>query len=185
MLKNYFKTAFRNLLKNKAHSFINIFGLASGMAVAMLIGLWIWDEMSFDKYHKNYDRIAQVMQTLNFNGQVSTDKGVPIPLGPELKTSYGSDFKYVVLSSWTMNSLLTAGEKKFNTQGNYMQPDAPNMLTLNMLRGSRASLGEHSTILLSQTMAKNLFGDVDPMGKIVKIDNELVETVSGVYADLP
>ena len=66
MIKNYLKVAWRNLVKNKASSFINIGGLAVGMAVAMLIGLWIWDELSFDKYHQNYDRIAQVMQQRNF-----------------------------------------------------------------------------------------------------------------------
>ena len=61
MIKNYFKIAWRNLIKNKASSFINIGGLAVGMAVAMLIGLWIWDELSFDKYHQNYDRVAIAM----------------------------------------------------------------------------------------------------------------------------
>ena len=61
MIKNYFKIAWRNLFKNKTSSFINISGLAVGMGVAMLIGLWIYDEMSFNRYHKNYDRIAQVM----------------------------------------------------------------------------------------------------------------------------
>jgi hypothetical protein len=72
MLKNYFKTAWRNLIKNKFSSFINIGGLAIGMCVAILIGLWIADEVSFEKYHKNYDRIAQVMQHQNFNGEIST-----------------------------------------------------------------------------------------------------------------
>ena len=68
MFQNYFKIGWRNLFKNKGYSFINIGGLAVGMAVAMVIGLWIHDELSFDKYHKNYDRIAQVMQHQTFNG---------------------------------------------------------------------------------------------------------------------
>src|SRR5204862_462358 len=75
MFKNYFKTAWRNLVKNKANSFINIIGLSAGMAVAILIGLWIWSELSFDKNFDNYTRIAQVMQTETLNGEVSTGKG--------------------------------------------------------------------------------------------------------------
>ena len=72
MIKNYFKIAFRNLLKNKGYSFINIAGLATGMAVAHLIGLWIWDELVYDKYHQNYDRIAQVWQHNIYNGNVGS-----------------------------------------------------------------------------------------------------------------
>lgn len=70
MFKNYFKTAIRNLVKSKGYSAINIGGLSVGMAVVMLIGLWIWDEFSWDKNFKNYDRIVQVMQHQTFNGQV-------------------------------------------------------------------------------------------------------------------
>jgi hypothetical protein len=69
MFQNYFKIAFRNLTRNKGYSFINIGGLAIGMAVAMLIGLWMYDELSFDKYHPNYERLAQVMQHQTFNTQ--------------------------------------------------------------------------------------------------------------------
>jgi hypothetical protein len=72
MIKNYFKTAWRNLLKNKAHSLINISGLSIGMAVAILIGLWIYDELSFDRHFANYNRIAQVIQNVTNNGEVQT-----------------------------------------------------------------------------------------------------------------
>src|SRR3954469_21623602 len=100
MLKNYFKTAIRNLRKNKAHSFINIAGLSVGMAVAMLIGLWIWDELSFDKYHDNYNSIAQVLESDNVNGDVHTGSAIPLPLEAELRKSFGSDFKHIAISSW-------------------------------------------------------------------------------------
>jgi putative ABC transport system permease protein len=73
MIKNYLKTAWRNLIKNKVHSFINIVGLSVGMAVAILIGLWIWDELSFDKSFKNYDHIAQVKQNVPNNGEVQNN----------------------------------------------------------------------------------------------------------------
>jgi len=156
-----------------------------GMAVAMLIGLWIWDELQFEKYHKNYDRIAQVMQSETFNGKVSTGPGNVLPLAAELRRSYGADFKYVVLSSWNMNSLVAYGEKRINTQGSYMEADAPEMLTLKMLAGSRKGLALSSSVLLSQSTAKALFGNDDPAGKIIKINVDANAKVTGVYEDLP
>src|ERR1700744_6587664 len=99
MIRNYFKIAWRNLIKNKASSFINIGGLAVGMAVVMMIGMWIYDELSFDRYHKNYDRIAQVVQNVTNNGEVQTWFSEPYPLADALRKSYGSDFKSVVMST--------------------------------------------------------------------------------------
>src|ERR1700729_841614 len=99
MIKNYLKIAWRNLIKNKVSSLINIGGLAVGMAVVMLIGLWIYDELSFDRYHKNYERIAQVIQNVTNNGEVQTWRDVPYPLAGELRKSYGSDFKDIVMSA--------------------------------------------------------------------------------------
>src|SRR5258705_1461961 len=131
MLRNYFKVAVRNLLKNKAHSFINITGLSVGMAVAMLIGLWIWDELSFDKYHKNYDRIAQVMQQRTNNGTINTGVAVPLTLDAALRKNYGSDFKHIVLVSWTGHHILAAGDKKISWLGDFMGAEGPEMLSLN------------------------------------------------------
>jgi ABC-type lipoprotein release transport system permease subunit len=112
MIKNYFRIAWRNMAKNKLHSFINITGLSAGMAVAIIIGLWIWDELSFDKYHENYDTIAQVMQNQTANGIIYTRNGLPIPLGDELKNNYGSHFKYLVLSSHTESHVLASGDRQ-------------------------------------------------------------------------
>lgn len=96
MFKNYFRTAFRNLLQDKSHSLINITGLSVGLAVAMLIGLWIDDEVSFDKNFTHYDRIAQVIQNVTNNGEVQTWRDVPCPLGEELRKNYGADFTQVI-----------------------------------------------------------------------------------------
>ncbi len=184
MTISYLKIAFRNLVKNRASSFINVGGLAVGMTVAMLIGLWIWDELSFNKYHKNYDRIAQAMQHQNFNGDIQTGKAIPFPLATELRNSYSNDFKYVVMSSWTNLHILSFGEKKFSQLGNYMEPDAPEMLTLKMIGGTRRGLQNSSSILLSQSVSKVLFGNLNPIGKMVKFDaTDLV--VTGIYEDLP
>jgi hypothetical protein len=111
MLKNYFKTAWRNLIRSKGYSAINIGGLAAGMTVALAIGLWVYDELSFDKYFKNYDRIAQVWQHASFNGEMSSQTANPALMGPAIKSNYGSDFKYVVQASWTNTMLITLGNK--------------------------------------------------------------------------
>src|SRR5215217_630830 len=128
MIKNYFVIAFRNLLKNKVYSFINIAGLAVGIAVAMLIGLWVWDELSFNKYHKNYDKITQAWINQTFNGQTFTGTAVSIPAVTEMATKYGSDFKFTSLASWNYGHLLANGDKKINKSGMYAQPSLPEML---------------------------------------------------------
>ena len=185
MFRNYFKTAWRNLTKHQAYSIINIAGLSVGLAVTMLIGLWIWDEFSFDKNFDNYSRIAQVMQTETVNGVVRTDKGNVIPLAAELRKNYSSDFKRVVLSTWTMNSLLVSGDKKINTQGNYMEYDAPGMLSLKMLAGTHSSFNAPASILISRSIAKALYGNDDPIGKTIIIGGDIHEKVVGVYEDFP
>ena len=124
MFKNYFKVAFRNLIRNKAHSSINIAGLSVGMAVAMMIGLWIWDEMSFDHYNRNHDHIARVMQNQKNNGEIFTYDGEPFPLADELRNNYGSNFKNVVMGFGPQELTLTAGEKVFTQTGGYFEPAA-------------------------------------------------------------
>jgi len=188
MLKNYLKIAWRNLLKNKAHTFINVTGLSVGMAVAMLIGLWIWDELSYDKYFQNYDTLVRVMQHQTFNGERGTQGSIPLPLGPKLVSDYtgpGKDFKYIVMSTWTQGHIIAYKDKKLNQSGNCVYPQAPDMFALKMLKGTRAGLKDQSSILLSAKLAKALFGDADPMNQVVKIDNKNVVKVTGVYEDFP
>ena len=185
MIKNYLKTAWRNLIKNKANSVINIAGLSVGMAVAILIGLWIWDELSFDQYHQNYNRIALVEQNLKNNGEIDTWAATPYPLANELRKNYGSNFKAVVMAAGMGNHLLSLGDKKLNKTGVYFEPQAPEMFTLKMLRGTRDGLKDPYSVLISASNAKAYFGDADPMNKVLKIDNKLDVKVTGVYEDLP
>src|SRR5688500_8730223 len=185
MFKNYFKIAFRNLVKNKVSSFINIGGLAVGMAVAILIGLWINDELSFNKSFQNYEKIAQVNVNATYNGEVFTITSNPMPLGIELRSSYGSDFKYVVMSTGTAHHVISLGDKSFTQTGNYMEPEAPEMLTLKMVNGTRAGLRSMNSVLLSESLSRKLFGNADPINKIVKINNKQNAKVTGVYEDLP
>ncbi|MBL7783542.1 MAG: ABC transporter permease [Saprospiraceae bacterium] len=185
MLSSYFKIAFRGLVKNKIYTAINIGGLSTGMAVAMLIGLWVWDEITYNQYHKNSDRIAQVYVTGNANGEPFTSGYLPIPLGEELRNTFAENFSHVVMSSWTGAHILASGENKFTVNGNFLSPEGPEMLGLNMISGLQSGLKEHSAILLSASASKNLFGDADPLGKTVKIDHKLDVRVAGVYEDLP
>src|SRR5664279_5475366 len=111
MIRNYLKVALRNFSRNKVFSFINITGLSIGMAVAVLIGLWIWDENSYNKDFENYSRIAQVMQTQSFNGELGTQHSLPFPIGDQLKKEFGSDFRYISMSSWNNDHIISTGDK--------------------------------------------------------------------------
>jgi len=187
MIKNYLKVAWRNLVKNRATSLINIGGLAVGMAVAMLIGLWVWDELSFDTYHKNYKTIGQIrvhMVDRKSNTQ-GINSSVQFPLFTELKANYKENFKHIVMASWDVNNILSAGDKKLSRTGLYMDADAPEMLTLKMIHGSWAGLKDPYSIMLSASTAKAFFGNANPMNQVIKINNKYVVKVTGVYEDLP
>jgi putative ABC transport system permease protein len=185
MFRNYFKVALRNLNKNRGYSFINIGGLALGMAVAMTIGLWVHDELSYDQYHDNYWDIAQVLQHTTFNGVRGTGNAVPRPFENALRTEYGADFKYISMSTWTGEHILSAGDRVVGKTGNYYQEDFPEMLSLKMVSGTRKGLHDPSSILLSRSTAKALFGDQDPVNQALRIDNRYDVKVIGVYEDLP
>jgi putative ABC transport system permease protein len=185
MYSNFIKVGIRNIFKNKGYSFINITGLASGLAVAILIGLWIWDECSHDQYHKNYDRIAFVMQHNMYNGEMGTQYANPYLLSEEIRNNFGSDFKYVLQSSWTMSHILSAGEKNFNKSGNYFENGVIDMLSLKMLKGNDNSLKDPYSIIVSESLAKAFFGDEDPMNKTIRLNNKTDVKVTGVYEDLP
>jgi putative ABC transport system permease protein len=182
MTLNYVRIAFRNLMRGKAFSLINIGGLGVGMAVAMLIGLWVYDELSFDRSHSNFRLIAQVMQNQTFNGERNTMKAIPMPLAAALRNDYPADFEFVVLSSWTNPHALSYKEKRLMPMGNFMEPGACEMLSLKMISGS-GSFGP-SSILLSESLAGSLFGKSDPLGHTVVLDKNDLQ-VTGVYEDLP
>ncbi len=185
MLKNYFKIAWRNLVKNKVYSAINIVGLAVGMAVALLIALWVYDELSFNKSFQNYDRVALVMQNKQSNSGIETEPLTPYPLADALRAEYGSSFKQVVLASGTWPHLLNIGSKKLSPTGTFFEPGVANMLSLKMLSGSENGLQDQNSILLSDQVAASLFGTTNPIGRIIKLDNKMPVKVAGVYEALP
>jgi putative ABC transport system permease protein len=191
MVKNYFKIALRNLFKNKVHSFINIAGLSVGITISILIGFWIWDELSFNKYHQNYNHIVQVIQKQRFLGETKVWTHMPYRLVNELQRNYKNDFKYIVISTEAEERPVSFGQKKLSETGIFIDSSAPEMLTLKMLKGSWAALKDPHSIILSASAANSLFGDSDPINKPVVIRsywdaNEKIDVkVTGVYEDLP
>jgi putative ABC transport system permease protein len=185
MIKNYIKIALRKLVRNKAYSIINIGGLAAGMTVALLIGLWVYDELSFNSYFQNHKRLAQVMLNQTSGGVTYTGGTIATPLGDALRTKYAADLKAVSLASWIDSHLVSIGEKTVSSSGMWVQRDFPEMFSLAMIQGSPNVLKDPSTVLISQSLAKSLFGDGDPINKPLRIDNRLDMAVGGVYEDLP
>ncbi|OQP41002.1 ABC transporter permease [Niastella yeongjuensis] len=185
MFKSYLKIAWRNLLKNKLHSFINITGLATGMAVALLVGLWIWDEVSFDRHFRNHDRLAQVLCNQTDKGETYTDNSLAMPVGEALRSKYGQDLKYVSLASWENDFLVEAGDKKFDRKGMWVQPDFPGMFTYSLVRGNAQALQDPSSVLISQSLANAVFAGNDPLNRIIRLNNQFDLKVAGVFEDLP
>ncbi len=183
MLKNYFKIAWRNLGKNKIYSAINIVGLAVGMAVAILISLWIKDEVSFNKDFQNYNHIVKVIHN-SFNGKdISTTTSAPIPLALELRENYATDFTRLALTKYSGSHIFAIDDKKLSRNGLYAEPEFAEILSLHMVQGSLKGLQDPSSIMISQSMAEAVFGDQDPINKMLKIDNKDYVKVSGVYED--
>src|SRR5215203_1483636 len=186
MIKNYFKIAWRNLFRNRVSSLVNIGGLTVGIAVALLIGLWIYDELSFNNYHQNKDRIGRILIRGNDPKEGPfVNTSVPYPLATVLRENYKTNFKHVLRASWLQEYILSTGEKKLSRTGQFMDEGAPEMFTLKMLKGSWSGLKDFSSIILSASTAKELFGDTDPMNQVVLLNNKLNVKVTGVYEDLP
>jgi len=197
MFRNYLVIAIRNLQKHRAHSFINIVGLAAGMAITLLIGLWIADEFSFDHYHSNHSRIVQVMvrqevtavarQQFIAHGNTSlAGYTISTALGPALHTGYDDIFeKTGMVTDFHRSSLLNVGDKAISVDGEWAQYTIPEIFTFHMVAGTAAALKDPSTVLISQSTARALFGHTDPIGKTIRRNNKSSFFVGGVYADLP
>ncbi|WP_205510936.1 ABC transporter permease [Longitalea arenae] len=184
MLKNYFKTAWRSLRQNKGLAFLNIFGLAIGMAFALLIGLWIQYETSFDTFHKNKDRLAIIRKHTKFNNQKNTAVSQPLPLYDELKRNYPEIKRLSRIDDGTYS--LMAGNSKFSKTGLYVDADFLQMFSFPLVHGNAATaLNDPNSIVLTESLAIALFGKEDPIGKTIKLDNQYTVQVSGVAKDVP
>ena len=184
MFKNHLRIALRNLTRNKFSSAINIGGLAIGMAVAIVIGLWIYDELSFDHATPNHKRIAAILRNEEFNG-IQTNWGAAMQLPPVLRKEYSRLFKYITLDAGAPGTLITRGDKQLKQTGNYFEPQIFDLLQPHMLAGNYHALDDPNSIVLSASTAKGIFGDSTAVGKIVTLNNANPVKVTGVYADLP
>ena len=184
MYKSYLKIGWRNLLNDKGYSLINIGGLALGIAIAMLIGLWVHDELSFNKVQENYSRVAAVLQHITVDGNIDTYTNQSYQLGAELRGSYGNYFDYVVMG-FPANSILANQEKTLDAAGTFMEANGPELLSLHMLHGTRSNLEDPTSILLSASVATAFFGTDDPIGKLLRLDSDVDVKVTGVYEDVP
>src|ERR1700750_2452479 len=140
MFKNYFKTTFRSLQKNRSYSFLNIFGLATGIACAGLIFLWVEDEMNYNSVNEKKDQLYAIANNQNFDGKVFTFNGVqsqatPGPLGPALKAEV-SGIVNSCRFSWKSNTLFKVGDKAVYQAGYYSDPSVFNMFTLPFVQGN-------------------------------------------------
>lgn len=185
MFKNYFNAAVRNLLKNKGFSFINILGLAIGMASAMLIFLWIQNQVSHDRFHKNGDRLYVANNRDEFKeGELWAWAWTPKILALTLKQDYPEVEDAVRTSN--ISFLLTVGDKKLNVGGVYTDPSFLKVFSFPLVHGSiKDALSSVNNIVITEKLAIRLFGSTDVIGKVVKVDSTDNFNVAGVLKNLP
>ena len=184
MLRNFFLVTIRNLWRNKSFSTINILGLAIGMAAALLISLWVQNELSYDRFYDKADRIYQLNSREEINGSLDVWPRVSTLQAAELKKNYAEVEDAVKFR--TVYFLMTEGEKHLNIEGAFVDPGYLSMFNFPLLRGdAKNALNTDQGIVLTEHLAKNLFGNEDPMGKTVRIDSTDNFKVTGVLKDLP
>lgn len=185
MIRNFFKIALRNLLRNKAFSFINISGLAIGMAATTLIILWIQNEVSYDQFHEKKDRIYEAWNRAVFSGKLQCWNTTPKILARTTEKDV-PEVERAVRVNWPSNFLFSVGEKRLTVTGNIVDTGFLQVFSFPLLKGDpKTALNNGSPILLTETLAKKLFADDNAMGKVIKIDNKDNFTVTGILKDLP
>jgi len=185
MFKNYFLITLRNLFRNSFYSFINIAGLAIGITCSILILLWVNDELSFDKFHPNAERLFQVWVNGTYDGKVNSWVSVPLPTYEAMKTA-DSHIKRAVVTDWGGEHLLTIDERRLLKKGFYASEEFLEMFEFPLAKGSASQvLDDPSSIVITESTAKALFGDQDPINKVIRVDNENDLKVSGVLRDIP
>jgi putative ABC transport system permease protein len=185
MFKSYLKIAWRNIWRNKAFSITNLSGLTIGMTCTMLILLWVQDELNWDKFHPDHQNIYQLMVNRDFNGEVNTDKSVPFPLADELKRNF-PQVKNATTDNYGSDIILKYNETIIKRKALNVSQQYNDVFQWKVVKGSAAmALANPEDIILTASTARSLFGDADPLGKVVRIDNHSDYTVSAVVEDVP
>ena len=185
MFKNYFKIAWRNLINNKVYSALNIFGLATGMAVALIIGLWVYYQFSYDRFIPGYENVYAAKIRFNNNGEIGVGPATPSPLAEAIRKDIPG-VEYVAHTDWMGPHSLVVGDKKLYPSGAMASSDFLKIFRYTLLKGSAdAALQDPYSIVLSQSTATALFGNADPINKTVRIDNSNNLKVTAVMEDVP
>lgn len=185
MLKNFFLISIRNLKKNGLYSIINISGLSIGIVCSVLILLWVADEVSYDKFLPKYKNLYQVYISSEFDDRVNNWQSVPLPTYEEMKV-IDSNIKNSVVTGWGSDRLLTVGDIRIIKNGYYVSEEFLEMFEFPLVSGTHEeALKDPMSIVLSESLAKILFGDEDPMGKQVRLSDEGTLQVTAIVKDLP
>src|SRR5688572_21519515 len=185
MLKNYFKIAWRNLIKNKGFSMTNILSLTIGITCTILILLWMQDELNFNKFHTNYKNIYQVMAHRNFNNQVLTDPNMVMPLVKTIQEEI-PQIKYAVVTTYGQLHVLNHEDQNIKKKGYTVSEHFFDMFSWKFIKGNAATaIQDAYSLILTESTAKTFFGKEDPINKIIRIDNEYDAKVTAVVADVP
>lgn len=192
MFYNNIKIALRNFRKQRLFSLINVLGLSAGMTCAMLILLWINDELSFNKDQENYESIYQVYANRNYNNQLVTDLNMPFPLAKALEDACPQIKNAVVVSNDWTHMLFYKG-KKLNKKGLAVTGHFFDIFTCRFIKGNKqTALADPNSLVLTESTARALFGDEEPIGKMIKMDKDMTTAqsilptrVTAVVADPP
>jgi ABC-type antimicrobial peptide transport system permease subunit len=185
MFTNYFKVTWRNLFRHKSFSLVNISGLAIGMASAILILLWIQNEFSYDQFHAKKDRICVLYNRSKFEGKLECSIGVPQVMAPFLKTNYPI-VEEVARMNGTAPFTLTVGDRHLKAGGDMTDPGFLKIFSFPLIKGNiETALSTPRSMVITERFAKKLFGNDDPMGKIIRIDSNANFMVTGVLKDPP
>ena len=187
MLQNYLTIAIRNLLRYPAYTLINIVGLAIGLAACMLILLYVWDELSYDRYHPHAERVYRVVDDIESAGQTVQTAGSPAGWGPALKRDFPEIELFARVRGTTSAWFIMHEEKRFYEK-KVIWADAAllDMFSIPFVAGNpRTALTEPYSIVIAEDMAFKYFGGEEPMGKVLRGDNQWDFTVTGVMRNIP
>jgi len=187
MLRNYFKTALRNIMRNKTFSFINICGLGLGIACSLFIYLWVQDECRYDDFHANGKRLYKVIvNNKEKTGNISSSAEYSPGLLAEALKKEIPEVEFAAMVAWEDDLLFTVNEKSAKENGRYASPDFFEMFSFPLSQGdAKTALSSPDNIVISQKLADNYFGKQNPIGKTVRIDGKRDYIVSGVAANVP
>jgi putative ABC transport system permease protein len=185
MLKNYFKITLRHIKKNTGFSVLNILGLSLGLTCAILILLWIQDEVSYNRFHTRYQVLHQVFQHQHYEGKVYTFGATPGRLASAIRTEM-PEVKNAARMDWGERWLFSLKDKSIYEDGNYVDTNFFGMFSFELIHGNRANLlpNEHS-IVITQSMAEKFFGNENPVGKYIRANDKTDFSITGVMKDPP